>query len=225
MRYWIPTIKHHYAFELGSKIENQLVDIIYLIEEASNELNKGDHLNFSKLAIGIILGSCEVLTCNVPGGDPEPIFYPVNKLVGFKISNVLKRCGVVALIYPYPSEPDDDLLTKAGIQDLFFRQGQVRNVSGKGLKKLAAKEADHLIHQQDMDLNPDFVQIINNHYESQPSNKARMIKELARDQVLSNAIQEAPVYKQNNDIANLIDNFTVQREEEEQQQQQLEQQQ
>ena len=41
------------------------------------------------------------------------IFYPVHKLIGHKIGNILKRCGIRHLIYPYALEPMDQMVLKA----------------------------------------------------------------------------------------------------------------
>ena len=131
-RYWVPALKHYRAYQVGSDIPRAHQPLVTAIEEAAISINKGNVNYIQLLALyNDVWNHIEVMTSTVG----QPIFYPVHKLVGHRISNILRRCGVCYLIYPFSNQPMDQLMLKAGNLDASYSIGFLPNVGLKGMVK------------------------------------------------------------------------------------------
>lgn len=63
------------------------------------------------------------------------LFFPVQKLVGRKVKQILLRSSVFYLIYPYPFEPYEEMLIKAHNYSDMYGMGVLPNVGIKGMSK------------------------------------------------------------------------------------------
>ena len=63
------------------------------------------------------------------------LFFPVQKLVGRKVKQILLRSSVLYLIYPYPFEPYEEMLIKAHNYSNMYGMGILPNVGIKGMSK------------------------------------------------------------------------------------------
>jgi len=150
-RYWVPAIKHYYAYEVGSDFPGTTKGFVNDIESMVKGIASGVATagQITSLYMGIwnnicVLGSPSRLRTyrdDFSTNSGITIFYPVNKLVGKKVSSVLKRCAIKFLIYPYPNEPMDVLNAKAGNYVAAFGDGFLPNVGLKGVLRYLQSHA------------------------------------------------------------------------------------
>jgi len=141
VRYYVATYLHWLAWETYDmaadlSLERKIVRAFTLLREAN------DYRVAYLYAIEILNEVYDEAVYLREPASGKTIFYPVNKLVGFKVSNLLKRCGVKTLLYPYPLEPIQFQRLKAEGQADMFYPGTFVNVGTRGLKKLASKITD-----------------------------------------------------------------------------------
>lgn len=149
VRYYVPTRLHfliweRYTNNLDTTEEARIVST-YMDMTSSGGNNQRAIIEAVQI-MDTIFRSLEPLV--EPGRGA--IYYPVNKLVGFRLSNLLKRCGIVTLLYPYPLESSELQSLRASVQGRMYKVGTFVNIGTRSLKKLASKvengdEADALL--------------------------------------------------------------------------------
>lgn len=139
VRYYVPTYLHYLAWETYNN--NPTVDFEGRILAGYKALVSADDRATAMTTCTAILDDLwkALQPLRTPSTDKN-IFYPVNKLVGFRVSNLLKRCGVTTLLYPYPLEPLDLQQLRSNAQVEMFYPATFVNVGTRGLKKLASKQ-------------------------------------------------------------------------------------
>ena len=136
-RYWVPAFLRYRAFEIGdTELDSANKELVDLIVNAVSEYVSGTSGDGIHIVWNTIWSKVQV----VKTGYALPMFYPVNKLIGHKVSNVLKRCGIRYLIHPYAIEPIEELAKRA--------QGNVDAYSGFILSNVGQKKSIHLIQEK-----------------------------------------------------------------------------
>lgn len=132
-RFWVTAFEHHQAYMVGAESlgdDQTFIDNIVTCE--TNFVQGVGDIEPLNAVFNHVIENLQI----VKSSQGLPVFYPVNKLIGKKVSTILRRCGINYLIYPYAYRTWDDLTREAGNIVTPFTGFDYTNVGRKGMRTI-----------------------------------------------------------------------------------------